>query len=52
MSVDVNALSLKGVLEFLKYDINIEKESMLYLSPVQKEYVKAKWLDLEEVLSG
>jgi hypothetical protein len=25
---------------------------MIYLSPVQKEYVKAKWLGLEAVLSG
>jgi hypothetical protein len=29
-------------LEFLKYAKNIEKASMIYLSPVQKEYVKAK----------
>ena len=25
---------------------------MIYLSPVQKEYVKAKWLGLEAVLGG
>jgi hypothetical protein len=31
---------LEGGLEFLKYDINIEKASMIYLSPVQKEHVK------------
>jgi hypothetical protein len=30
--------------EFLKYAINIEKASMIYLSPVQKEHVKRKWL--------
>ena len=46
------ALILEGGLEFLKYAINIEKASMIYLSPVQKEYVKAKWLGLEAVLSG
>jgi hypothetical protein len=46
------ALILEGGLEFLKYAINIEKASMIYLSPVQKEYVKAKWLDLEVVLRG
>ena len=34
------ALDLEGVLEFLKYAINIEKASMIYLSPVQKEHVK------------
>jgi hypothetical protein len=28
---------LEGGLEFLKYAINIEKASMIYLSPVQKE---------------
>ena len=32
-------LSLEGGLEFLKYVINIEKASMVYLSPVQKERV-------------
>ena len=32
--------------------MNIEKASMLYLSPVQKEHVKSKWLDLEAALSG
>jgi hypothetical protein len=45
-------LDLKGGLEFLKYAINIEKASMIYLSPVQKEHAKRKWLDLEAVLSG
>ena len=47
-------LYLEGGLEFLKYAtcINIEKASMIYLSPVQKEHVKRKWLDLEAVLSG
>jgi hypothetical protein len=25
---------------------------LVYMSPVQKEHVKRKWLDLEEVLSG
>jgi hypothetical protein len=39
-------------LESLKYAINIEKASMIYLSPVQKEHAKRKWLDLEAVLSG
>ena len=43
---------LEGGLEFLKYAINIEKASMIYLSPVQKEHAKRKWLDLEAVLSG
>jgi hypothetical protein len=54
MSADVKcrALILEGGLEFLKYAINIEKASMIYLSPVQKEYVKAKWLGLEAILSG
>jgi hypothetical protein len=37
---------LEGGLEFLKYAINIEKASMIYLSPVQKEHAKRKWLDL------
>ena len=46
------ALILEGGLEFLKYAINIEKASMIYLSSVQTEYVKAKWLGLEAVLSG
>jgi len=46
------ALNLEGGLQFLKYAINIEKASMIYMSPVQKEHVKRKWLDLEEVLSG
>ena len=46
------ALILEGNLEFLKYAINIEKASMIYQSPVQKEYAKAKWLGLEAVLSG
>ena len=45
-------LDLEGGLEFLKYAINIEKASVIYLSPVQKERVKRKWLDLEAVLSG
>ena len=49
MSADAN---LEGGLEFLKYAINIEKASMIYLSPVQKEHAKIKWLDLEAVLSG
>jgi hypothetical protein len=31
------ALDLEGVLEFLKYAINIEQTSMIYLSPVQKD---------------
>jgi hypothetical protein len=35
-------LDLEGGLEFLKYAINIEKASMIYLSPVQKEHVKRK----------
>jgi hypothetical protein len=34
------ALNLEGGLEFLKYAIN--DISMIYLSPVQKEYVKRK----------
>ena len=46
------ALILEGGLEFLKYAINIEKASMIYLSPVQKKYVKAKWLGLKAILSG
>jgi hypothetical protein len=25
---------------------------MIYLSPIEKEHVKRKWLDLEAVLSG
>ena len=29
-----------------------QKASMIYLSPVQKEHAKRKWLDLEVVLSG
>jgi hypothetical protein len=45
-------LDLEDGLEFLKYAINIEKASMIYLSPVQKEQAKRKWLDLEVVLSG
>jgi hypothetical protein len=45
-------LNLEGGVEFLKYAINIEKASMIYLSPVQKEHVKRKWLVLEAVLSG
>ena len=49
MSADAN---LEGGLEFLKYAINIENASMIYLSPVQKEHGKRKWLDLEAVLSG
>jgi hypothetical protein len=31
------ALNLEGGVEFLKYAINIEKASMINLSPVQKE---------------
>jgi hypothetical protein len=46
------ALILEDGLEFMKYAINIEKASMIYLSPVQKEYVKRKCLDLEAALSG
>jgi hypothetical protein len=38
---------LEGGLEFLKYAMNIEKASTMYLSPVQKGHVKRKWLDLE-----
>jgi hypothetical protein len=45
-------LDLEGGLDFLKYAINIEKGSLIYLSPVQKEHAKRKWLDLEVVLSG
>ena len=45
-------LNLEGGLQFLKYNINIEKASMIYLSPVQKKYVKRKWLDLGTVLNG
>jgi hypothetical protein len=45
-------LDLEGSLEFLKYAMNIEKASTIYLSPVQKGHVKRKWLDLEAVLSG
>jgi hypothetical protein len=33
-------LDLEGGLEFLKYAINIEKASMIYLSSVQKEHTK------------
>jgi hypothetical protein len=33
------ASNLEGGLEFLKYAINIEKASMIYLSPIQKEHV-------------
>jgi hypothetical protein len=40
-------IDLEGDLEFLKYAINIEKASMIYLSPVQKEHVKRKLLYLE-----
>ena len=47
-----NNPNLEGGLQFLKYTINIEKASMIYLSPVQKEYVKGKWLDLDTVLNG
>jgi hypothetical protein len=36
------ALNLEGGFEFLKYAINIEKASMIYLSPVQKEHAKRK----------
>jgi hypothetical protein len=36
------ALNLEGGPEFLKYTINIEKASMICLSPVQKEHVKRK----------
>jgi hypothetical protein len=43
------ALNLEGGLEFLTYAINIEKTSMIYLSPVQKGHVKTKWLDVEAV---
>jgi hypothetical protein len=46
------ALNLEGGFEFLKYAINIEKASMIYLSPVQKEHAKRKWLDLESGLCG
>jgi len=46
------ALNLEGGLEFLRYAINIKKSSMIYLSPVQEDHVKRKWLDLEVVLSG
>jgi hypothetical protein len=46
------APNLEGGLEFLKYAINIEKASMIYLSPIQKEHVKRKCLDLKAVLSG
>jgi hypothetical protein len=42
----VNVLNLEGGVEFLKYAINIEKASMINLSPVQKENVNRKWLDL------
>ena len=34
------ALNLRGCLEFLKYAINIEKASIVCLSPVQKEHVR------------
>jgi hypothetical protein len=37
------ALNLESGLEFLKYAINIEKASMIYLSPVQKEHAKRKY---------
>jgi hypothetical protein len=36
------ASNLEGGFEFLKYAINIEKASMIYLSPIQKEHVKRK----------
>jgi hypothetical protein len=48
----VRQATFKDILEFLKYAINIEKASMMYLSTVQKEHAKRKWLDLEAVLSG
>ena len=41
-----SALNLEGGLQFLKYAINIEQASMINLSPVQKEHIKRKWLDL------
>ena len=34
--------NLGGGLEFLKYAINIEEASILYLSPVQKKHVVRK----------
>jgi hypothetical protein len=43
-NVECRALSLEGGVEFLKYAINIEKASMINLSPVQKENVNRKWL--------
>jgi hypothetical protein len=51
-SLNTLRLRLEGGLKFLKYAITIEKVSMIYLSPVQKEYVKAKWLGLKAVLGG
>jgi hypothetical protein len=38
--------------KFLVLNINIQNASMIYLSPVQNEHVRRKWLDLEGVLSG
>jgi hypothetical protein len=37
---------LEGDFKFLKYAINIEKASMIYLFPVQKEHGKRTWAEL------
>jgi hypothetical protein len=45
-------LNLEGGLVFLEYVVNIEKTSLLYLSPVQKKHVVRKFKDLKAVLSS
>jgi hypothetical protein len=42
--------SINGGIKYLKYCIKIEKTTINFLSPTQKEYICKKWLPFETVL--
>ena len=41
---------INGGIKYLKYCIKIEKTTINFLSPTQKEYICKKWLPFETVL--
>ena len=42
--------SINGGIKYLKYCIKIEKITINFLSPTQREYICKKWLPFETVL--
>jgi hypothetical protein len=41
--------SIHGGIKYLKYCIKVEKTTINFLSPTQKEYICKKWLPFETV---